>query len=457
MNWFKSLWLTSEERQILKEAKESKLRQLNQPTVTKSATVLQEDILVPRPYSKLLYSNRNITVIFPDGDIMTASDIDMKIFEDVREATSKAYIQTLLIGKVPVTEELEVIKEKQLVKDNLQIFRGSNDFIVTNGEVFLKGVNLALPPAIVFSFIELLEKREAQEVGSDVRNEFSQKKWDELDEQYNALKMFWLKLALSPFDQSRADLLTFIKRNDVRITPNGNLVLYRRIVSTGREDKSLTTFVSQSYYDRKKQKKSHTHPRNYSIVRMDGTLTLVKTDEIPEGSQVLGILDDMYKNLDKLSENTFTSSYNRGQQKIKVGCIYKIPDDEINLDNGNCAAGGLHAAAVNYDYSGFGDTPVVVLVNPSKAITVPVGETGKMRTTEMFIACINDKGIGHHFDEDALSSFDEEYHDLTLQELEEAISSKTFVKLEIKDNKPKLQIVDIEKIKQLLEERVQTV
>lgn len=111
---------------------------------------------------------------------------------------------------------------------------------------------------------------------------------------------------------------------------------------------------------------------------------------------------------------------------------------------------------MDYDYSGFGDTKVVVLVNPSKAITVPKGEIGKLRTTEMFIACTNDKPQGVHFDEDALSAFDDEYYSFTLQELEEAVANKNFSNFEVKDKKI-VEGVDINKIKDLLKERVKKV
>jgi hypothetical protein len=40
----------------------------------------------------------------------------------------------------------------------------------------------------------------------------------------------------------------------------------------------------------------------------------------------------------------------------------------------------LHVASKAYDYSGFGDTAILVAVNPMDVLAVPRGEDGKLRT-----------------------------------------------------------------------------
>lgn len=109
---------------------------------------------------------------------------------------------------------------------------------------------------------------------------------------------------------------------------------------------------------------------------------------------------------------------------------------------------------MDYNYSSFGDVPVVVLVNPSKAITVPVGEIGKLRTIEMFVACVNDKPQGVHFDEDSLLAFDEEYNNLTIKELEDAIRDKSFKSASILDEVSPITFTDLKSIKNMLSNRV---
>lgn len=454
MNWFKSIWLTSEERALLQEAK-NKTIQTDVKTYTENEIVerLQEAIereKLKRPYRKVMYNGGYIQVIFNDGSVFSKNEVPASLFVQVRDAKSEEEIYKLLMDKVmeQISVQIETPEEKKAVQENSSIFDSYPDFERINGEVYMKGVNLALPSIVATSFIEILEKIDMLEYGDG--------EIVDLQDNYNALKMFWLKLALNPLPQSREDLLLFVKKNDIRITKNGNIVLYRRIVSTKGTNNDLTTFISQNYAERKKQKKAHTHPRNYTVFYRSAENEYILWDgnsKKPKGEK-LGNLEELYKDLPNQTGNTYTSYHNKGKMEIKIGGIYQIPDEEINLDNGLCAAGGLHAAAVDYNYGGFGDTPVVVLVNPSKAITVPTNEWKKLRTTEMFIAAVNDKPAGVHFDDGALSAFDEEYHDFTLGELEEAIKNKSFDSISIKGNDP---VVPIESIVDMLKTRVKSI
>jgi len=446
MKWFKMLWLSSKEREALREAEKPK--DIHPAPLTED----QMEMLNGRPYRKILYSNRNLTVVMKDGSTLSKSNASVGEFQNVRDALSEKEIYNIFLPEdEPVKKQnaVETSTERQLVVDNLSILRRYDEFVIKGTDVFLKGVNLAMPAPVIASFIELHER---------LFSERNEKYADAYIEQINALKMFWLKLALNPLEQSREDLLVFIRANDVRITRNGNLILYRRIVSKKGADKDFVAFVTQSYYN---LKRDDLDPRNFAIAKnMDGYIlvdleTYVPNDD-PNEAKPFCNLQQMYLELPTYDNNTFTAWHDNNVE-IKLGGVYKIPDNKINLDNGICAAGGLHAAAVNYDYSGFGDLAVVVLVNPSKAITVPRGEIGKLRTTEMFVACVNDKPHGVHFDENALAAFDSEYHDKTLEELEEAAKNKSFQNLSVQDEVPAISLVDLSAIKDMLKGRVKQV
>lgn len=452
MNWFKSLWLTSEEREILKKAKEyNEDVHLIPNVVQEIKKKVEEWDTTRKPYKKLIYSGKTINVIFRDGTSFSTNDVEMDTFVKVRESKTEEEILTLLSPKKEVeikNNNIDTKEERQLVNSNNEILKNHGDFIIKDDNTYLSGVGLALPSMVTQSFIEILERFDSEK-DSEKKEEFL--------EQYNALKMFWLKLALNSLPQSREDLLVFVKKNDVRITKNGNLVLYRRIVSKENTNNALAEFVSLNYVKQKRQKKASTNPKNYKVAQVAATgqyvLTPVAARRFTKG-KIIGNLVELYKNLPEMEDNDYTSYHQHGKLTIKIGGIYSIPEEDINLDNGLCAAGGLHAAAVDYNYTGFGDIPVVVLVNPSKAITVPKDETGKLRTTEMFIACINDKPHGKHFDDGALSVFDEEYHDYTLNELEEVVKNKNFDSISVKDNLPAVSMVDVNTIKDLLRSRI---
>lgn len=463
MNLFKMLWLTSEEREILRNAKKVATitkedvadivrQELTASKSTQTASDSYMSEMTGKPYKNIFYSNQNITVVFKDGSMVSKAGVGQEIFNKVKNASTQTDIEILLIERsvIPVAEHngIESQDDRNLVSKNLDVFVGNPDFELVGGNVMLKGVSLPMPAPVIASFIEILERWEMEE-------EFTPNCHD-LEDQYTALKMFWLKLALNTLPQSRNDLLLFIRKNDVKITRNGNLILYRRIVSKEGADKELVTFVTQEYY---RLKKAGQDARQYAISKTSEGYELVDLNTFdPAKSSLTPFcnLQQMYLELPTYDVNDFTSAHDR-HVSIKLGGIYAIPESKINLNNGICAAGGLHAAAVDYNYSGFGDVPVVVLVNPSKAITVPLAETGKLRTTEMFVACVNDKPQGVHFDESALSAFDNEYHDFTLEELETAARTKSFEKLSVLENVPAISLLDLNKIKEMLKTRVQDV
>ena len=456
MKWFKMLWLTSEEREILKKAKEkpestSVTPPISYPSYQPADSIYRED--VTKPYKNIFYSNKNLTVVFRDGTMLSKSGVEFGTFLQVRDAQSIQEIETYMVDKEAHKEPEKVVstvdtqEERQLIANNLDIFKGRTDFEIKGNQVYLKGVNLAMPAPVAGSFIELLEKKEYDCYGDE--------DIEDVDEQIDALKMFWLKLALNTIEQSREDLLIFVRKNDVRITRNGNLILYRRIVTKDGADTKFVTFVTQQYY---RLKKENQDTRDFAVARVgdDDGLVDLRDYNGETGPEPFINLQVAYLELPNFDTNTFTSAHDRSVE-IKLGGIYRIPDNKINLNNGICAAGGLHAAAVDYNYAGFGDMPVVVLVNPSKAITVPRNETGKLRTTEMFVACVNDKPQGIHFDEGALAAFDEEYHDLTLTELEEAAKEKSFKNLSVQDTVPVVSLVDLNAIKNMLKSRIKAI
>lgn len=427
LKFFKFDWFSSKERKELLNEIKSVKELVNKNNETKPVPV-EPEVTNKTVYRNIYCHNDNITVVLRDGTILN-SDLTSNMLDQIKSASTEAEIINLFLPKSIIVDDQD---EKKVVEVNMDILKDHPDFLIKDGDVFMKGVNMKIPSLIVASFIEVLEKR--------------------LSDEYIALKMFWLKLALNGIESSRNDLLNFCRKNDVKITKNGNLVLYRRIVSKGNEDKSLIKFVSSNYYKIKSWKKS---PSKHWVIEKNGALSLSKTKPNRRNkAECKGNLKDLYLDLPNMTNNSYTSAHNKGKLEIKVGSIYRIPESEINLDNTICAAGGLHAAAVDYNYSSFGDTPVVVLVNPSKAITVPLGEIGKLRTTEMFIAAVNDKAHGQHFDDSSLTVFDEEYNNLTISELEDAIKNKSFSPASVKENVSPINFNDLESIKNILKQRV---
>jgi hypothetical protein len=80
---------------------------------------------------------------------------------------------------------------------------------------------------------------------------------------------------------------------------------------------------------------------------------------------------------------------------------------------------------------------------------------GKLRTTEMFVMCVNDKPQGTHYDDVML--YDEEYNKYTIEELEQAVATKDYSSLNIQDRHIQVNEKDLAAITELLKNRVVTI
>lgn len=405
--------------------------------------------LSTKPYKKLIqnFTNKSVTVIFHDDEIVYTT---LENVEKIRNAVSKEDVLYIIADSSKRRElsEIEAEKqeieqkkiEKELVSHFLDIFKDNQDFEVdeVRNELFFKGVKtVPVPHVIVAAFIEALTNKNEQE--------------------YESLKNFTLKLLTSPRKESIEQVLTFCRNNDMRITKRGNIIAYRRVKKYSDvkmpDNKELLNFVKQSVDKVKKSKKS---PKNYEIYSSsEGYLLLHKDKETTETH--LGNLYEMYNNQSALTDDAvqlYTSRHNYGKYTFAIGDIYTSEEGDIDLDAGNCAAGGLHFAAVDYNYNSFGEVPVVVLVNPAKTITIPLNEMQKGRTTEMKIACINPNPHGVHIDEALIEKADEEYDEYTTNELLEVIKTKNLEPLSVSEEVTQLSIPEIKNITELLKNRI---
>jgi hypothetical protein len=118
----------------------------------------------------------------------------------------------------------------------------------------------------------------------------------------------------------------------------------------------------------------------------------VKKGEYPKNEKykVLGNLQDLYVNLPNLQENRYTSAHT-GKEDYRVGQIESMPRHKGDDNNQISCSKGYHAASKAYDYSGFGDTPILVIINPMDVLAVPKNEDGKLRTCRWFFAMTLDE------------------------------------------------------------------
>lgn len=406
--------------------------------------------IVTTPYKNLRLMNNTVHVILKDGSTLSKDGVDRAFYDQVKAANSEAQIIGMFMPSIVSSEGskkvmVETEEERSTVMNNLMVLANNPDFVIKGDNVFLKGIDLAMPASVVGSFVEINEKLLLTNYPPEIAN---------LKEAHQALKMFWYWTALNPIENSRNDLLGFIRKENVTITNNGLLQMYRKVVSKGtdKKNKALVEFISNSYVKVKKWKKS---PANYFIANGKNGYTLEKSGAAVDPQvEILGDLQDLYLELPNMAVNTFTDNHTRTKD-IRVGQVYREDEDKIDLDNTLSCSNGLHVGSHAFGFSGFGDTGVLALVNPSKVRSVPVSDTNKMRVSEMFIAAIMD--LNDYKDttlQGEISDYSQEYFNTSVEELEQAVIKRDFSVYNCQDNKVSVNMATITEIKDALKSRV---
>lgn len=409
--------------------------------------------------NKVIYNvnTQSVTVVDCEGSSysgITTSDV----VEKLKTATTEEIIALLTPPKEEKQENTVEQEEKEIVSNFLDIFDGVDDFEVVGNSVFFKNIrSVEIPSLIVSRFIQLIEQItklrhwETYEEQQDL---------EALENEYQSLKAFTLKLLLNPLKESRDHALEFVRKFDIKLTNTGNMIMYRRIVSKDDSNKNLIEFVSKQYLKVKSWKKS---PKNYTVASRLGDYKLLLNDEVPEEDNPYwvncGNLANLYNNLSEFKENRYTDDYTRSYD-IRIGATYKIREQDIKLNKNGSCGGALHVADGKvFSYSAFGDTPVCCIVNPMHIYKMNNGYSGKIGVRQMFIAAVttqDENGNYENIDNQDLVNFDELYHNESLEELQQALKTKSLGATSISTAMSEVSLKDVESISNILKNRIVT-
>jgi hypothetical protein len=136
MGFFDFLWLTSEERNIIKKRRAEQLlkeyREEERPALPAPAVAKQEG--PKKVYEKIYFAGGSTTVVLPDGISLTKENTDVAFLQQVKEAGDEATI--LQLFQVPGDKKeledkgVETPEERELVAQNLDILENHEDFVV---------------------------------------------------------------------------------------------------------------------------------------------------------------------------------------------------------------------------------------------------------------------------------------------------------------------------------------
>lgn len=307
---------------------------------------------------------------------LSAAEKQMKLEFDIKKEESQKMLDIL--------DFMKSIKEK-----------GHSIFEVVENTIRVKGINISMPELLVRELM----------VASNERTQ--------------ALLNFWKLCALNPDPRARFDLFKFLTNHKLTITPSGHFIAYRTVNVKEQGDSALEAFVTQEFLKVKRWKKS---PKNYTVYQADNGDYESSTKHSENGiTKTLGNLAEMYENIGNLSGNVYTDAHT-GKMTIKMGEPVSMPREDVDPDNNHSCSYGLHLGNENFmrqNMGYFGKVGVVALVNPKNVTSVPVYDSGKMRTCEYLPISIAELDENNHIVPVDIEVFDYEYAQNTLEELEE--------------------------------------
>jgi len=382
----------------------------NKQKETKVAEVVEmtkEDVVVvPKPYMSVKMVGKVLTVVLNDGSILTKEDADIHDFNNVRMSMYEKDVINVLINvveRINATKELIEEQEVEKVIEGVSILKKCDDFIVEGNSVKMKLTNRTLPQILVEKFAVIM---------SDNPN------YKE-DEEYIALKRFFMWCCLNPRAEVANSLYDFLQKNGMRITKQGFFVALRNVVRVSDVDTEFTEFVCNAYNKVKAVWKKK--PANFRVtVTDDGVYDIEKATNVNPKGIIVGNLDSLYTSLPDEESNRFTDNWTMTFD-IRIGKVVSMPSEDCNWSTQDCATAGLHFAGHTAPYVLCGDTTVFTLHNPMKVVGIGT-EKGRCYEYLPFMTTTVEEAndIMHSRDFDFLQ-LDEQYAIDELANLEENV------------------------------------
>jgi len=357
-------------------------------------------------YIRIKLVNDVLTIVLNDGSILTKTNATQEDFERARNAVSEDQLYTICITQEVLEERRKQEAEAKRLKalqQGIKSLEGLNDFEIDGNSVKLRGTGRTMPQQLIEKFIELVQ--EERYLAGFNPGSIEDRLKD--DEEYQALKRFFMWCCLNPRAEVANDLYEFLNKNSFRITKQGFFVALRNIV-TLHGGTELVQFVSNAYNKVKAVWKKS--PDDYTVFLENGEYKMVHKDDLyidekveccdcdgtgyiqeyddedvtcdqcngscivtegvyQENGEVIGNLTDLYLDLPNRHENRFTDAHTRTFD-IRVGKVVNMPPEQCNWSTADCAHAGLHFTSDHINYVGCGDQSVLILINPMKVVGI---------------------------------------------------------------------------------------
>ena len=370
-----------------------------------------------KPYINIKLVNDTLTVVLANGDIVSKPGATEEDYYAVLEAKNVHEIYAIIASR-EVVADVEAIRAEtariKALQKGIEALANFDDFTVEGTTVYLTGTSRSMPQLLVEKFIEVVDR-----VGHQLKYHKTFQDALNNDDDYVALKNFFMWCCLNPRAEVAHELYRFLEENSFRITKQGFVVALRNVV-TLHGSPELVHFISNAYNKVKAVWKKN--PNEYTVFLENGEYKLVHDDKLfkeethtsttcpdclgdggwddedswEDGEWVdcetcdgsgeveeytttetwaidhgkkIGGLTDLYLDLPNRAENRFTDDWTKTFD-IRIGQVTSMPQEDCNWSTQDCAAAGLHFTADQIHYVGCGDQSVIVLINPMKVVGI---------------------------------------------------------------------------------------
>lgn len=323
--------------------------------VAEVVELTKEDVVVvPKPYMSVKMVGKVLTVVLNDGSIITKEDADIHDFNNVRMSMyEKDVINAMMnvIEKEVATKEIIEEQDVEKVIEGVSILKECDDFIVEGNSVKMKLTNRTLPQILVEKFAVIMS------------NNPNYKE----DEEYIALKRFFMWCCLNPRAEVTDKLYEFLQKNGMKITKQGLFVGLRNVVKVDGVNTSFVEFISNAHHKVKAVWKKKAE--NFEVFDDNGFVLVPSNKQNHGYNKHMGNLKDLYNTLPQDEANRFTDDYSRTFD-IRIGQVVSMAPEDCSWSTADCAEKGLHFAGHTAPYVLCGDTTVFTLHNPMKVVGI---------------------------------------------------------------------------------------
>ena len=344
-------------------------------------------------YLRVQLVNDTLTVVLLDGTVLSKPGATEQDYHSVISAKDEYEIRSI-IASSEVVADMEKIREEaaklKALQKGIETLALLDDFTVEGTTVYLAGTSRSLPQLLVEQFIIVIDR-----VSQEPSQEVFQVQLNQ-DDEYVALKNFFMWCCLNPRAEVAHELYRFLTENSFRITKQGFVVALRNVV-TLHGSPELVHFISNAYNKVKAVWKKN--PDHYTIFLQDGEYKLVHDGKLQETKtftdttcdncegnggwyessefmhhddewvdcdycngegkveeyeytldvpvdhgQKIGGLTELYLDLPNRAENRFTDDWTKTFD-IRIGQVTSMPKEECNWSTQDCAAAGLKYVA----------------------------------------------------------------------------------------------------------------